>query len=79
MMPSFGRRHRAPPTSLYAALEALQRNLRRERRVFALLTGLLILPALCMAATALDGIGFSALREQALERSCAGYQRARLR
>ncbi|MEX3986046.1 ATP-binding protein [Paraburkholderia sp. EG287A] len=67
MMPSFGRRHGAPSTSPYAALEALQRNLRRERRVFALLTGLLILAALCMAAAALGGIAFSALRAQTLE------------
>jgi two-component system capsular synthesis sensor histidine kinase RcsC len=77
-MPSFGHRHGAPRTSPYAALEALQRNLRGERRVFALLTGPLILAALCVAA-ALGGTGFSALRAQALERRCAGDQRARLR
>ncbi|MCP3707522.1 response regulator [Paraburkholderia sp. CNPSo 3274] len=67
MMPSFGRRNSAPPTSPFAALEALQRNLRRERYVFAMLTGLLVFAALCMAAAALGGIGFSSLRAQALE------------
>ncbi|WP_165979355.1 ATP-binding protein [Paraburkholderia guartelaensis] len=67
MMPRFGRRDSAPSVSPFAALETLQRNLTRERHVFAMLTGLLIFAALCMAVAALGGIGFSALRAQALE------------
>lgn len=55
-----------PPTSPHDALRALERNLRRERRVFAMLTTLLVFAALCMAAIAIGSVGFSALRAQAL-------------
>ncbi|QGZ63240.1 ATP-binding protein [Paraburkholderia acidisoli] len=48
------------------AVAALERSLRRERRVFTMLTALLIFAALCMAAVALGSIGFGMLQAQAL-------------
>ncbi|WP_322104305.1 ATP-binding protein [Paraburkholderia sp. J41] len=54
------------PNSPSEALKALERHLRRERRVFAMLTALLIFAALCIAAVAIASIGFGALRTQTL-------------
>jgi two-component system capsular synthesis sensor histidine kinase RcsC len=53
--------------SPYEALRALERNLKRERRVFAMLTGLLIFAALCLAVVAVGSVGGAVLREQRLE------------
>ncbi|QGZ57203.1 ATP-binding protein [Paraburkholderia acidiphila] len=64
-MPRSARRDALTQASPYEALRALERNLRRERRVFAMLTGLLIFAALCMAAVAIGSLGFAALRSQA--------------
>ncbi|WP_321933291.1 hybrid sensor histidine kinase/response regulator [Paraburkholderia sp. J8-2] len=66
-MPRASRRDAFTQASPYEALRALERNLKRERRVFAMLTGLLIFAALCMAAVAIGSLGFAALRVQALE------------
>lgn len=66
-MPRSAHRDAFTQASPYEALRALERNLRRERRVFAMLTGLLIFAALCMAAVAIGSLGFAALRAQTLE------------
>ncbi|MEM5317679.1 ATP-binding protein [Paraburkholderia sp. JHI869] len=66
-MPRSRRLDASTQASPYEALKALERNLKRERRVFAMLTGLLIFAALCMAAIAIGSVGFATLRTQALE------------
>ncbi|CAG9274221.1 hybrid sensor histidine kinase/response regulator [Paraburkholderia unamae] len=65
-MPRSAYRNGFAHTSPYEALGALERNLKRERRVFAMLTGLLIFAALCMAAIAIASVTFASLRTQAL-------------
>lgn len=60
--------------SPYEALSALERNLKRERRVFAMLTGLLIFAALCIAAIAIGSVGYASLRAQALRTRATSAQ-----
>lgn len=66
-MPRRFRPGASPQASPAAALKTLEHNLRRERHLFTMLTGLLIFAALCLAAIAISGVVLTVLREQRLE------------
>jgi two-component system, NarL family, capsular synthesis sensor histidine kinase RcsC len=73
-MPRFFRPDASRHASPYEALKALERNLKRERRVFAMLIGLLIFATLCMAAVAIFSVAVAKLREQRLEANMMNAQ-----